>query len=239
MADKTREGLRAVVIGNSDGIGRALTVRLLTDGWTVAGLSRSPSDLRHPRYRHAVVDVISEEFPDRLAMESDLLGGPELCVYAAGIGEFLDVSDLSAQTRTLQVNLIGAARTAEVVLPRMVTAGTGHLIGLSSLADATISAQAPGYAASKAGLSAYFRGLAPALRPHGVAVTTVRFGFVDTKMAKSDRTPAMMSVPDAVDVLVRAMADRPVLVSRPRRVALVVRLVVIAATLRPRRLTPR
>ena len=178
-------------------------------------------------------DVTSPEFPDRLAAELDLLGGPELCVYAAGIGEFLDVQDLSAQTRVLEVNLIGAVRTAELVLPRMVAAGAGQLIGLSSLADVMVSAQAPGYAASKAGLSAYFRGLAPALRPHGVAVTTVRFGFVDTKMAKADRTPAMMSVPDAVDVLIHAITHRPVRVSRPRRAALAVGLATIAAALRP------
>lgn len=232
-ADESLSRRRAVVIGNSDGIGHALTARLLADGWIVSGVSRSPSDLRHDRYRHVVVDVTSPEFPDRLAAELDLLGGPELCVYAAGIGEFLDVQDLSAQTRVLEVNLIGAVRTAELVLPRMVAAGAGQLIGLSSLADVMVSAQAPGYAASKAGLSAYFRGLAPALRPHGVAVTTVRFGFVDTKMAKADRTPAMMSVPDAVDVLIHAITHRPVRVSRPRRAALAVGLATIAAALRP------
>jgi NAD(P)-dependent dehydrogenase (short-subunit alcohol dehydrogenase family) len=41
--DKAADGRRAVIIGNSDGIGYALTRRLLDDGWTVAGLSRSAS----------------------------------------------------------------------------------------------------------------------------------------------------------------------------------------------------
>jgi hypothetical protein len=45
-----------------------------------------------------------------------------------------------------------------------------------------------------------------ALRPRGIAVTTVRFGFVDTKMAKSPVTPFMISVERATDVLMRAYA---------------------------------
>ncbi len=43
---------RALLIGNSDGIGLATTRRLLDEGWTVAGLSRSPSPLTHASYEH-------------------------------------------------------------------------------------------------------------------------------------------------------------------------------------------
>src|SRR5258708_6348676 len=82
------------------------------------------------------------------------------------------------------------------------------------------SAAAPGYAASKAGLSAYLRGLSLALRPHGVAVTAFRPGFVDAKMAKSDRRPAMMTADQAADIIVRAIARRPAVISRPGGVAL-------------------
>ncbi len=55
------------------------------------------------------------------------------------------------------------------------------MIGLSPLSDTLISPQAPGYAAAKAGLSSYLMFLDRALRPRGVAVTTVRFGFVDSR----------------------------------------------------------
>lgn len=56
-AEKVLDRRRAVIVGNSDGIGYALTRRLLDDGWTVAGLSRSASDLRRNRYRREIVDV--------------------------------------------------------------------------------------------------------------------------------------------------------------------------------------
>jgi NAD(P)-dependent dehydrogenase (short-subunit alcohol dehydrogenase family) len=45
-----------VIVGNSDRIGYALTRQLLDDGWTLAGLSRSPGDLRHDRYRRVVAE---------------------------------------------------------------------------------------------------------------------------------------------------------------------------------------
>jgi len=228
-----------VIVGNSDGIGHALTRRLLDGGWTVAGLSRSPSDLRHDRYRHVVADVTSAGYPLVLAAELDTLGGVDLCVYAAGVGEFADVTDLSPQTQALEVNLIGAARTLEVVVPLMVAAGAGHIIGLSSLADAAPSGIAPGYAASKAGLTSYLRGLSLALDPHGVRVTTVRLGFVDTKMAKGDRRPAMMPVSRVTDMLTAAIATRPVVISRPRRMDLAMRLLAAATAVRQRQWPPR
>jgi NAD(P)-dependent dehydrogenase (short-subunit alcohol dehydrogenase family) len=72
-------------------------------------------------------------------------------------------------------------------------------------------------------MSRYLRGLALALRPHGVAVTTVRFGFVDTKLAKSPVKPGMVSVDAAVDVLMRVLRSRPATVSFPRRISAAMR----------------
>ncbi|MEV4713064.1 SDR family NAD(P)-dependent oxidoreductase [Micromonospora sp. NPDC049374] len=217
MTDRIR---RAVVVGNSDGIGLAFTRRLLADGWRVTGLSRRDNVIIVPTYAHHTVDVTAPDYPDVLGKAIDELGGVDLCVYAAGIGEPVDRADLDGQTRTFEVNLMGAVRTAAVVVPRMLATGDGHLIGISSLADRLVSGEAPGYAGSKAGLSSYLMGLSAALRRHGVHVTTVRFGFVDTKMAKGSFRPLMISVDRAVEILVRCVRNRPVRVSRPRRLAL-------------------
>ena len=90
-------------------------------------------------------------------------------------------------------------RTAAKVIPQMARRGQGHFIGISSLADELFSAEAPSYHASKAGFSNYLGGLALALKPKGVYVTNIRFGFVDTKMAKGDIKPFMMGVEKSVD----------------------------------------
>ncbi|WP_431885417.1 SDR family NAD(P)-dependent oxidoreductase [Micromonospora wenchangensis] len=229
------QGRRAVVVGNSDGVGLALTRQLVAAGWTVAGVSRSGSDLTAPGYTHHVADVTGDAYRTVLAGAVDRLGGVDVCVYAAGVGEFFDLGDLAAQTRALEVNLIGAARTVEVVVPAMVAGGGGHLVGLSSLADAAPSAQAPGYAAAKAGLTSYLVGLRGALRPHGVRVTVVRFGFVDTKMAKSPVKPMLLSVERAAGVVRDCLRSRPAVVSRPRRMAAVVRAAGVATRVAARR----
>lgn len=208
--------VRALVIGNSDGIGLALTRRLLADGWSVTGVSRRDSGIEHERYVHRTVDVTAPDYAAALR-EPDAQPDVDLCVYAAGVGDLLDLDDLAAQTRAIEVNLLGAARTVEAVVPGMLARGSGHLIGLSSLSDILIAPDAPGYAASKAGFSTYLLSLTQPLRKRGVAVSTVRFGFVDTKMAKAPSKPLMIPVAEAVEVLMRCVRDRPAVVSYPRR----------------------
>ncbi|MCX5742898.1 MAG: SDR family NAD(P)-dependent oxidoreductase, partial [Proteobacteria bacterium] len=172
----------ALVVGASTGIGAALARGLVESGWTVVGLARGPAAFAHDAYRHVVADVCAADYREVLAAACD--GAIELCVYCAGIGHELDLPTMAHEVDVFATNLVGFARTAEVVLPPMIAARKGHLIGLSSQADRLIDRTAPSYAASKAGLSAYLEGLALAARPHVVAVTNVRFGFVDTAMAK-------------------------------------------------------
>ena len=205
----------AVVIGNSDGIGLGLTTRLLERGWSVAGLSRSLSPIEHPACRHAVVDVRDLRYPSLLGEVLDGGEPVDLCVYCAGIGELLDPDDMSCEVDIFEVNLVGMVRTVSAAVPRMVRRGSGHIIGLSSMADGLLSAEAPSYHASKAAFSNYLEGLALALKGTGVRVTNVRFGFVDTKMAKGDRRPFMMSVDRAVGHLMTCVAKRPVRYTAP------------------------
>jgi short-subunit dehydrogenase len=102
--------------------------------------------------------------------------------------------------------------------------GSGHFMALSSVADAMISPEAPSYHASKAGLSNYLESLALALREHSIYVTNVRFGFVNTKMAKGDVKPFMMSVERAVNHLLRCLEKKPGRYTAPKIVIPLVRL---------------
>jgi short-subunit dehydrogenase len=207
---------RAVFIGNSDGIGLAATRKLLEQGWAVIGLSRSESTLKGPAYRHVVSDVQDRAFPETLGAVMEQGEPPDLCVYCAGIGEELDPSHMAGEARVVDVNLTGMVKTAAVLIPRMVERGRGHFIGLSSLADELLSAEAPSYHASKAGFSNYLEGLARAVKPRGVHVTNLRFGFVDTKMAKGDVKPLMISAERAAQHLLTCVERRPVRHTAPR-----------------------
>lgn len=207
---------QALLVGNSDGIGLATTRRLLGGGWKVIGISRSMSPVTHARYQHLVADVGDTNGYSRLLAEFLFEQELDLCVYFAGIGELLDLSDMSYEPRIIDVNFTGMVRTAAGVIPGMVRRGRGHFIGISSVADELFSAEAPSYHASKAGFSNYLKGLSLALKPRGVQVTNVRFGFVDTKMAKSDSKPLMMPVEKAVDHLEFCIRRKPVCYTAPR-----------------------
>jgi short-subunit dehydrogenase len=199
----------ALIIGNSDCIGLAMTRELLTRAWTVIGVSRSESPISDESYTHSVIKVQQPEYCLRL--QSILKENPNLalCVYCHGIGELLNPRDMQNKENIFEVNLTGLVKTAAVIIPTMVEKGEGHFIGLSSVADDMLSPEAPSYHATKAGFSAYLESLALALKKDGVAVTNVRFGFVDTKMAHGDVKPFMMTLDQVVRHLIRCIDKKP------------------------------
>lgn len=235
----------ALVIGSSDGIGLALVRALLERGFDVAGLSRSPLPPERlglapelcARYRHVAVDVRAPGYRDRLseaiaALGPEPGGGVDVCVYCTGIGEPLDLANLAGEAEVFAVNLMGLVHTIEAVLPGMLARGRGHIIGLSSLADAFPDPGAPSYGASKAGMSAYLERLGLAVRKRGVSITNLRFGFVDTKMAKSSVRPFMITPEAAARRILRCMERRPLRASHPWRMAALLWLVAWPSRLR-------
>lgn len=208
----------ALIVGNSDGIGLATTRELLNRGWKVTGVSRSASPIDRPDYRHIKKKVQDPDFPDTLKSIVQKNRDIDLCLYCVGIGQLLDPLDMDAEVEVVAVNLLGMVKTAAEVIPLMVQHRKGHFIGLSSMGDEMLSPEAPSYFASKAGFSNYLESLALALKPKGVAVTNIRFGFVDTKMAQGDVKPFMMSVDRAVGHILKCIKKKPVRYTAPKAV---------------------
>jgi short-subunit dehydrogenase len=140
----------------------------------------------------------------------------DLCVYCAGIGELLDFSHMEMDIDIFNVNLMGLVKTIVRIIPVFIQQGSGHIIGLSSLADELLSNKAPSYHASKAGFSSYLESLALALKPKGIYVTNLRFGFVNTKMAKGEVKPFMMDVERAAEHLLKCIQKKPIRYTAPR-----------------------
>ena len=205
----------ALIIGNSDGIGLATSRELLKRGWKVVGISRSKSPIKDPDYEHIVAEVQDAQYPVVLNSALEKAKLVDLCVYSAGIGEMLDLSDMEGEAEIFTVNLLSMVKTVSLVIPWMAKRGKGHFIGLSSVADEMLSPEAPSYHASKAGFSNYLESLALALRPKGIYVTNVRFGFVDTKMAQGDVKPFMMGVERAALHVLACIEKKPVRYTAP------------------------
>lgn len=214
---------RALLIGNSDGIGLALTIALVDRGWTVHGLSRSRSPLNHANYQHIVVDVRASQYVDALTQALGE-GTISLVIYCAGVGHGFDVSRLENDAAAFEVNLVGLVRAMECALPQMVARQSGTFVGLSSMADVLRGKASPAYSASKAGMSHYLESVARAVQHTGVRVVNVRLGFVDTKMAKAPVRPWMLPVNVAAErILLGVLANSPPRrLNIPRRMAALV-----------------
>jgi short-subunit dehydrogenase len=223
----------ALIVGNSDGIGLALTRLLLSRGYRVAGISRSPSPIQHERYCHVVLDVTAPNYIQELRCTLDRVGNVDHVVYCAGIGVRLAPEALERDLAVFDVNLSGAIKTAQILIPAMLRAASGRFIVLSSQADCIVSEESTSYPASKAALSSYFEGLGLKLRATKVRICNVRFGFVDTKMARAGVQPFRISAEQAANKLLRLLEGRcPLRVTYPRRMAIVVAAIAAVQRLR-------
>lgn len=198
---------RVLIVGNSDGIGLALTRRLIERGDHVLGVSRSDVASLGVEHQQHTLDIRAPTFYEKLC---ELLADQTLdvAVYCAGMGEPFATSGVTPDADTIRVNLGGLADTVRAVLPGMRERKKGQIVGVSSIGDIA-SASAPAYGASKAGVTAYLRGLRRPLGALGVRVSVVRLGFVATKMAKSDFRPFMIGPAAAASVLLNALDQAP------------------------------
>ncbi|MCZ6802234.1 MAG: SDR family NAD(P)-dependent oxidoreductase [Nitrospirae bacterium] len=205
-----------LIIGNSDGIGAAVTRGLVAREDLVVGISRSPSPLGSEAPVHVVQEVAAPDYSDRLHRVIAEEGPFDICIFCAAIGSELTLPDLSHEAHVIDVNFTAMVRTLAVLLPQWLEQGRGHFIGLSSLADDFYNTDAPSYTASKAGFSNYLISMAFKLKSHGVHVTNIRFGFVDTKLPKASWKPLMMTPEQAANHVMRCLKTKPMQLSVPK-----------------------
>ena len=205
QSDETPEPVgnarRAIVVGASSGIGRALARQLVEEGWRVAALARRGSELEALRDElaevhgptvaerldcvpHDVVDVdgvapLFDELVERL-------GGLELLVYGAAIMPPVEADefDVEKDLAMLQVNLEGCVAWCNPAARYFRSRRTGAICGISSIAGDRGRRKGPVYGTTKAGMNHYLEALRNRLDPFGVHVCTIRPGFVDTDMTK-------------------------------------------------------
>src|SRR5438132_11676768 len=96
---------RILIIGNSDGIGAAVTKILVELGDRVVGVSRSRSPLAGQGLRHEIQDVASPHYRELLRRLVAEEGGFDAGVSCAGIGSALHIPDLSHEAHAFDGNL--------------------------------------------------------------------------------------------------------------------------------------
>ena len=167
----------AVVTGVSSGIGAAIAARLLRDGWSVTGLSRTDPGQNTPGFSHRAVDLLD---PSQLPTALEGLR-PTALVHAAGLMRAGSLGALDAEAgRTLwRLHVEAASLLADRLVPGMPDGGRIVLIGSRTASGAAGRSQ---YAASKAALLAMARSWALELAPRGITANVVAPAATETPM---------------------------------------------------------
>jgi NAD(P)-dependent dehydrogenase (short-subunit alcohol dehydrogenase family) len=187
----TRElaGKRALVTGGSEGIGAAIVGRLTELGAVVATTARrAAAKTAAALFIEADVSTVAG-VEGVVARVNDRLGGVDIIVSNVGgssapAGGFAALTDGEWQ-RALDINLLAAVRFDRAFLAGMLERRSGAIVHVTSiqrrlpLFEATLA-----YAAAKAALTTYSKGLANEVGPRGVRVNSVAPGFIETDAAQ-------------------------------------------------------
>lgn len=125
---------------------------------------------------------------DRLAEE---LGGVDVVVANAGYGR-PEAPYKFRPGRSLHMydtNVNGMLRLFDWALPRFLSRGEGHLVGVASLASFLGLPNSASYCGSKAAMRVHLQGLRVSLAPYGIAVTTICPGFVESELTEKNKHP--------------------------------------------------
>jgi short-subunit dehydrogenase len=228
---------RAIVIGASSGIGRALAVHLAREGYAVGLAARRLPLLLElqarigPRAFVKQLDVADTRRAMALLEELiEEMGGADLIVLDAGTGHINSELAWGLEEETLGVNVLGFTALANVAYRHFVRQGAGHLVSVSSIAALRGSGAAPAYNASKAFVSTYMDGLRHKLARLGsrIAITDIQPGFVRTAMAQGPHVFWAASPEKAAEQIwqaIRRRKKRAVITRRWRWIAWLMRVV--------------
>src|SRR5712664_3235987 len=182
------DGKRVLVTGGTQGMGKAIVERLTHAGATVMTTARStPGDLQTPDL-FLQADVSAAEGAAKMVKETiDRLGGVDILVNVVGgssapPGGGLALSDEDWQ-RDLNQNLLSAVRLDWGFLPSMRAQRSGVIIHVSSLQRTMPLGATVAYAAAKAALTTYSKGLANEVAPYEIRVNSVAPGMIETAAA--------------------------------------------------------
>lgn len=230
-------GKRVLVSGGAKGIGAATVRRFAEAGATVIAAARAPSeplsdahfiaaDLATAAGAHALAQTTIERF-----------GGVDILINSLGGstapgGGALALDD-GLWRREFDLNLLAAVRLDRAFLPGMIERRSGVVVHVTSiqrrmpLYESTLA-----YAAAKAALTAYSKGLANEMGPKGVRVVAVAPGFTQTTSADALITRLAQasggSEQQALDQLMQALGGIPI--GRPARPSEVADLIAFVAS---------
>jgi decaprenylphospho-beta-D-erythro-pentofuranosid-2-ulose 2-reductase len=209
-----------LVVGGSSDIaaatGRALvergTRRVVLAGRDPEALEAVAVELRSRGCEFADTlpfDAVEPDGHERLVQDAfDRLGDVDAVLVAFGVygDQARHEADADSARNVVETNLGGAVSVTIPIVSRLRTQGHGLIVAISSVAAERPRYSEYIYAASKAGMDAFYTGLGDRLEGSGVRVLVIRPGFVHSKMNAGRRpTPWAVAPEDVADAVVRGI----------------------------------
>ncbi len=206
---------KAIVIGASSGIGKAIVQELLEHDYVVGITARRVELLQELQVQYEPGRVVTHFMDVSKADESReafielvaTLGEVDLVIINAGIApslptDFTPEGEIAweGEQRTIEVNVSGFVALANQAIEYFMKQGRGHLVGISSVDALRGSAACPVYCASKSFMSTYLEGQRNRFIQNNIAidVTEIRPGFVETEKFKPGPSAYWVAQPDEV-----------------------------------------
>ncbi len=225
------------ITGASAGIGRALALKLASEGWRVYATARNTqklevlaADARGPGQIIAMPGDVTDHARMAQIVTRIVRDGPlALAILNAGIYVPMRAQafDARAARDTIDVNLTGVTNALAPLLSEMIAARSGHIAIMASVAGYRGLPGAAPYSGSKAALIAMAEALAMDLVDLGVRLSVINPGFVETDAtAVNDfQMPFLLSTDEAADRIIKGLKRPGFEIAFPRRFAMLLRLI--------------
>ena len=208
---------RVVIIGASSGMGLEVARLYLARGYRLGIAARREDRLlalkqeAPDRVSTAMIDVTSDDAPQRLRSLIGELGGMDVFFYSSGIGKQNRTLTPDIEINTMKTNALGFTRMIGEAYRYFAEQGKGHIAAITSIAGTKGLGPAPSYSATKAMQNVYLEALEQQASARGLDIrfTDIRPGFVNTDLLSGDFHYPMMLKPDRVaSQIVKAIDHR-------------------------------
>lgn len=218
----------AWITGAGSGIGRALALQLVQDGWRVVVSGRREQVLLELcALEPDSIEAAPLDITDHIAVQNVLnlilhkYGTLQLAVLNAGT-YFKDSAaafNLTEAQQIVDVNLSGTLNCLKVLMPQMIKQQSGHIAILSSVAGYTGLPGGAVYGATKSALMYLAQSFYPELKQNHVKLTVINPGFVATPLTdKNDfPMPFIMTPEAAARVIVKGLRSGKFEIAFPLR----------------------